>query len=116
MNLPNACGTFGQGVQVAMDARNSTVETGIFWGQADLHDWDHLFNAAPRPPSHASLKIPALHLQRVDMKVRHEHVARDYNRLRLIPWIWPSAMGKLIAAAGRQFELFIAVCKADQVA
>ncbi|WP_222349938.1 hypothetical protein, partial [Rhizobium leguminosarum] len=51
------------------------------------------------------VKIPALHLQRIDMKIRYEHVARGYNRLRLVPWIRPSASGELIAASWRQFEL-----------
>jgi hypothetical protein len=62
------------------------------------------------------VKIPRLDLQRIDMKVRHEHVARRHYRLRLVPRIWPAAPGKLIAAAGWQFELFIAIRKADQVA
>jgi hypothetical protein len=56
-------------------------------------------NLRPVIPSHVSMKIPALHLQRIDMKVRHEHVARGYNRLRHIPWIRPSAIGKFIAAS-----------------
>ncbi|WP_205930964.1 hypothetical protein, partial [Rhizobium leguminosarum] len=42
------------------------------------------------------VKIPALHLQCIDMKIRHEQVARGDNRLRVVPWIRPSGSGKLI--------------------
>lgn len=63
-----------------------------------------------------SMKIPTFHFQRIDMKVRHEHVARGYNWLRLVPWIRPSAYGKLITTAGRKLELLITIGKTHKVA
>lgn len=48
-----------------------------------------------------SLKIPRLDLQRIDMKVGHEHVARGHYRPRLVPRIRTAAMGELIAPTGR---------------
>lgn len=60
-----------------------------------------------------SVKIPRLDLQCVDMKVRNEHIARSDDRLRCIPRIRPSAMGKLVAAAGRQSEGLVAIGEAE---
>ncbi len=62
-----------------------------------------------------SLKIPALHLQRIDMKVRHKHVPWSCYLSRWIAWIRPVTMGKLIATAGGQLELFIAIGKRYKV-
>lgn len=62
------------------------------------------------------MKIPRFDLHRIDMKVRHEHVARGNDGVRLVAWIRPATMGELIAPARRQLELFVAVSKADQVA
>jgi hypothetical protein len=62
------------------------------------------------------LKIPAFDLQRIDMQIRHEHVTRNDYRLRPVAWILPATMGKLVAATGRQLELFVSIGKADKVA
>jgi hypothetical protein len=44
----------------------------------------------------ALVEISRLHLQRVDIKIGHEYVARGSNCLWLVPRIRPAAMGKLI--------------------
>ena len=61
------------------------------------------------------MKIPGLHLQRIDMQVTHENVTRGDNRLRCIPRIRPTTMGNLIAAAGRSLELLVTIGKTHEV-
>ncbi len=66
--------------------------------------------------SEKSLKIPTFYLQRIDMKIRREHIPRD-DRPRPIARVRPTApMGKLIASPRWQPEFDIPIGQANEIA
>lgn len=61
------------------------------------------------------LKIPRLHLERIDMKVRRKHIARPRDGLLIITRVWPAAVSKLVATTCRKPKFFITVSQPPQV-
>ncbi|CUX70886.1 hypothetical protein AGR6A_pAt60146 [Agrobacterium sp. NCPPB 925] len=60
-----------------------------------------------------SLKIPARHLQRIDMKIGHEHIPRD-NGLRPVSRILTAAaVGELIPSPSRQLEVRLPISQTN---
>lgn len=67
-------------------------------------------SSLPSSQCSASLEVPRLHLQRIDMEVRDEDVPH-LVRIRPIPCIPSSraAVGELVTAPCRQFEVDVTI-------